>query len=192
MRIYEFITLMILGVYVDAALGSKWKWPDHNWNINFSTVNVNLNDNTKDQLVIKSIDAGLFSKDIDEETYCRYTYSQPANKHYILCHAAIKNYSSFSSAKTYYFYMDFGKDQEPDCNDGYDMTSKSKMYFDVVNIGKGDTKYLGELKYNKFAKGKTLPFENGVTKKAFRLINDYCFYYLYIDKIEILDRDPNY
>ena len=97
MWILEFFILTVLGVYINSVFG--FKWPDHNWNIDFSRININLNgENSSDQLVIKSIDAGLFNKDIDEETYCRYTFSETRKMHYILCHATIKNYSKRNTA----------------------------------------------------------------------------------------------
>ncbi|KAG4107951.1 hypothetical protein H8356DRAFT_1619410 [Neocallimastix lanati (nom. inval.)] len=193
MRILEFLILTVLGVYINSVFG--FKWPDHNWNINFRIINENLVDNTQDELVIKSIDAGLFNKDIDEETYCRYTFSETRKMHYILCHATIKNYSKRNTAKKYYFFIDFGrdKDHEPRCDDGYDINSSTEFYFDLINDkDKKMTKYLGELKFNKFATEKTLPFEGGNTKKYFRIMNDYCYYALPFEKVEILTYDPGY
>ena len=194
MKILEFITLIILGVYANAVFG--FKWPDHSWDIEFERVNIKLNGNESgDQLMIKSIDAGLFNKDIDEETYCTYTFSETRKMHFILCHTTIKNYSKRNTAKKYYFFIDFGrdKDHEPRCDDGYDITSSTEFYFDLINDkDKKTTKYLGELRFNKFATEKNLPFEGGNTKKYFRIMNDYCYYALPFEKVEIYTYDPGF
>jgi len=180
MRILGLLILMVLGVY-------GFEFPEnHNWNLEFSKVN-------GEQLMINSIDAGLFSKDIDEETYCRYTYSQPRKMQYMLCYTTISNYSKRNTAKKYYFYINFGTNQKPVCTEGYDITTKTTRFnYELYKDNDKKTKYLGELRFNKFANLGVLPFEDGIKKKYFRIKNDKCDFKLNFDKVQIMDHDPMY
>jgi len=47
----------------------------------------------------------LFSKDIREELYCNYSYSQTNDIHYIICLATIKTIKNENTAKKYYFFI---------------------------------------------------------------------------------------
>ena len=85
----------MLGVYINSVFG--FKWPDHNWNIDFSRININLNgENSSDQLVIKSIDAGLFNKDI--EKHIVHILILKLEKCISFFDATIKNYSKRNTA----------------------------------------------------------------------------------------------
>ncbi|ORY62775.1 hypothetical protein LY90DRAFT_234118 [Neocallimastix californiae] len=119
MRILEFLFLIIIGIYINSSIVSalpfdlneffsnpnnkspeellkmienyQYEFPNYDWEVD--TGKSLMFDIPNDQMMIKSIDAGLFYKDIKEETYCNYSYSSSYKKHYMLCHAVIKNYS---------------------------------------------------------------------------------------------------
>jgi len=166
----------------------QYEFPNYDWEVD--TGKSLMFDIPNDQMMIKSIDAGLFYKDIKEETYCNYSYSSSYKKHYMLCHAVIKNYSKRNTAKTYYFYIDFGINQKPVCSIGYEITSNSVFEVRLYNDNGEKAELLGELRFNKFATEKELPFEGNVKRKYFSFDNVSCHYTLSFDKIKIYSEKP--
>ncbi|ORX71009.1 hypothetical protein BCR32DRAFT_330117 [Anaeromyces robustus] len=184
MKLFSFFTFTTL---LALSWAEVYRMPLYNINT-YTYVN-----NKKDYLSLKSIDAGIFSKDINEElTYCYYVYERNS-KNYVECKVKIAKYG-ISSFKDQHYLLRFNFDEEPSCAVGSsnENTTINKVY--LYNVDKKDkfkeVKVVGEKKYDQFKVGDHLDYSGKKQYFEFELYSK-CVFTLPYSFGEILAIEEN-
>jgi len=163
-------------------------WSDKDWVIKFNYSGVVDNKgflliNNGKRAYFKSIDAGYFNKDINEELHnCKYVYDNRNKEHYMQCKLYIEKYNKDNTDETYTLKFDFGTDQVPDCSI---ISSSTEFTLELYNDKDEKIQIIGEQVWNRIRRGGTLPFQNDHKYQTFRFQNDECDFKLNFKEIKV-------
>eukprot|EP00833_Pecoramyces_ruminatium_P000716 jgi/Orpsp1_1/1174748/evm.model.c7180000051244.1 len=185
MKLYLFTSCIFMLCTLWSTKGRAIDSEDQHWDVDLTNSDItdnkgNLLINGNKNMYVLSIDAGFFSKDIEEEcNHCRYVYYD--NQYYLSCQFKTRDYANRKDPlTTYEFRIDFIElpdikySKKPDCK----LNGNSKFTnVDLYNSNNKKINIIGKDYYDKFKTRGYIPLQNDNSFEYFIFKNDDCEIY---------------